>query len=311
MKISRLAWPIIGLVALAISARLLIKEFSSLSFDDVVVSLETIPAHRWIAAVIATIAAYAALAGYDRIALLHLGKKLSWRFVGVASFTAYAISHNIGFSLLSGAVVRYRAYSSQGLSPAEIGVLVALCSFTFIIGTLLLGGLLLVTHPWIVQRFVNVPDGVALMVGVLALCLVAFYVLGSLLHLKPVQIAGFQLVYPRPPIVGRQLVLAPLEIMSAAAIIYFALPIESNPGYVTILGIFIISFSLALASHAPGGLGVLEYVFLSSLDEVDPAHVLAALIIFRVFYLLIPLAISLVVVLLFERRQLLRQAASE
>jgi uncharacterized membrane protein YbhN (UPF0104 family) len=310
LKISRLAWPMVGLCAVAVSGWLLFKEFRSLSFDDVVVSLETVPPERWAAAVIATLAAYVALAGYDRISLLHLGKKLSWRFVGLASFTAYAISHSIGFSLLSGAVVRYRAYTSQGLTPGEVGVLVALCSFTFIIGTLVLGGLLLIAQPEILQRFVAVPNQAALWLGLLALAIVAFYVIGSLLHLKPVHIGGFQLVYPRPPIVVRQLILAPLEIMSAAAIIYFSLPVEGNPGYFTILGIFIISFSLALASHAPGGLGVLEYVFLRSLSEIDPAHVLAALIIFRLFYLIIPLAISLVVVLLFERRQLL-QAPSD
>ena len=57
---------------------------------------------------------------------------------------------------------------------------------------------------------------------------------------------------------------------------------------------------------APGGLGVLEFLFLNGLPEMNPADVLAALIIFCLFYLLIPLALSLVVVVLFERRQLAR-----
>ena len=67
----------------------------------------------------------------------------SWRFVGLASFTTYAIAHNIGASVLSGAVIRYRAYSTKGLSVGEIGVLVAFCSFTFALGVATLGGLLL------------------------------------------------------------------------------------------------------------------------------------------------------------------------
>src|ERR1041384_1476035 len=91
-NISRFVWPIIGICAVGISVWLLVKEFRNLSFDDVVGSLQAIPLHRWLAALAATLAAYAALAGYDRVALLHLGKKLSWRFVAVASFTAYALS---------------------------------------------------------------------------------------------------------------------------------------------------------------------------------------------------------------------------
>src|SRR3546814_11080804 len=61
---------------------------------------------------------------------------LLW-FITICSFTTYALSHNVGASVISGGVVRYRAYSSKGLSGREIGALVAICSFTFVLGTLL------------------------------------------------------------------------------------------------------------------------------------------------------------------------------
>ena len=63
------------------------------------------------------------------------------------------------------------------------------------------------------------------------------------------------------------------------------------------------SFSVALLSHAPGGLGVFEVVFLAGMSHMDPADVLAALLVFRLFYLIIPLLIGLVVVLFFEHSQ--------
>ncbi|MBU3961663.1 MAG: UPF0104 family protein, partial [Alphaproteobacteria bacterium] len=56
-------------------------------------------------------------------------------------------------------------------------------------------------------------------------------------------------------------------------------------------------------SHAPGGLGVLELVFVMGLPEMDQADVIAALLVFRLFYLLIPLAIALLVIPIFERTQ--------
>jgi len=78
------------------------------------------------------------------------------------------------------------------------------------------------------------------------------------------------------------------------------LPAAYNPGYPVVLGVFLASFSLALLSHAPGGLGVLEVSFLAALPEIPASDVLAALIVFRGFYLLLPFALSLIVVLGFE-----------
>ena len=46
----------------------------------------------------------------------------------------------------------------------------------------------------------------------------------------------------------------------------------------------------------------------SALHEVDQADVIAALIIFRIFYLLIPFAVSLLVILGFERSQMAEES---
>ena len=299
-------WPVIGLAAVAFSAWLLIHQLRDISLEDVLRSIEAIPLHRWLLAAAATVAAYVALAGYDRLALMHLRKSVPWRFIVLCSFTTYALAHNIGASVVSGAIVRYRAYSSRGLGAAEIGVLVAFCSFTFALGTMFLGGLLLLIEPELFTRFFeDMPLWMPVSLGALLLVLVALYVLCSWLGFRPMRVRNFEVQYPRLPIVARQLLIAPLELLGAAAIIYFALPASSNPGFLIVLGIFLASFTAALLSHAPGGLGVLEVLFLLALPDVDPADVIAALLVFRLFYLLIPFAVSLVVVVLFERSQLL------
>lgn len=299
----RYFWTVVGLGAVILCGWLLYKEVRGLSIGEVVDSLAAIPPHRWALAVLATLAAYWALAWYDRIALLHLDRKVGWLFITLASFSAYALAHNIGASVFSGAVVRFRAYRTKGLTPAEIGTLIAFCAFTFTLGVVIIGGVLLAGWPHILDRLSDVPEWTGVSTGMLLLAGVALYVLGSWLHFPPFSIAGLHVQYPRLPIVWRQLVVAPLEIAAAAAIIYFALPDSSNPGYIVVLGVFTASFSAALISHAPGGLGVLEVIFVSALPEVDPADVLAALIVFRLFYLIVPLALSLVVVLAFERSQ--------
>ncbi|MCO4316053.1 lysylphosphatidylglycerol synthase domain-containing protein [Phyllobacterium sp. 21LDTY02-6] len=306
MKLKDYAWPAIGLAAVGISVWLLYKELRSISLDDVIDSINAIDAHRWILAALASLVAYAALAGYDRIALLHLRRHISWLFIALCSFTTYALSHNIGASVLSGAVVRYRAYSSQGMSGPEIALLIAFCSFTFMLGVITLAAFVLLIEPELPQRFNDEwPLWFSYAIGGGASAFVLLYVFGSWLKFKPLRIRQFTLEYPRLSVVMQQLVVGPLELIGAAAIIYFTLPAAGNPGFLIILGIFLVSFSAALISHAPGGLGVLELVFLTGLPDMNKADVLAALIIFRLFYLLIPFALSLIVVLFFERSQLL------
>jgi uncharacterized membrane protein YbhN (UPF0104 family) len=307
MKVRNAAWSIFGIGAVAISVFILYQEFRRISFAEVADSLRAITLGNWGLAICATLVAYGALAWYDRIAIQHLGKKVSWLFIALCSFTTYALSHNIGASVISGAVVRYRAYSTRGLTPQEIGLLIIFCSFTFALGTVLMGGFVLTIEPEIVLRLADIPIWISFALGLVLLGLVGLYVLGSWRHFPAWQYKRFTLQYPRLPIVMRQLVAGPLELAAAAAIIYFALPATGNPGYLVILGIFLASFTLALLSHAPGGLGVLEVTFLAALHEMDPNDVLAALIVFRLLYLLVPFAIALVVVLLFERTQLARK----
>ncbi|CCV13157.1 lysylphosphatidylglycerol synthase domain-containing protein [Mesorhizobium sp. STM 4661] len=304
MNWRRYFWPVVGIAAVIFSLLLLWHELRGISIDDVWAGITAIPARGWVLAVLSSVIAYAALAGYDHIALLHIGKKVSWLFVTLCSFTTYALSHNIGGSVFSGAVIRYRAYGTRGLTGQDVGVLVAICWITFVLSTILVSGLVLVFEPEIIDRFSGAPHhGVAIAAGLAMLILVAAYVFGSWLHLRPLKIGGFQLHYPALPIVARQVLIGPIELLAAAAIIFFALPVSDNPGYFVVLGVFLVSFSVAQISHAPGGLGVFEVVFLTGLSDMDPVGVLAALLVFRLFYLIIPLLIALGVVLFFEHSQ--------
>ena len=297
------AWPVIGLGAVAISSWLLFKDLRGLSFASLKSALFSISLARWLLAIGSTSLAYAALAWYDQIALLHLGRRLSWRYVAVASFTAYALAHNIGASVLSGAVVRYRAYSEKGLSVGEIGMLVAFCSFTFALGAATVGGFCLLFHPELAKRFAGAPLWLGQAVAWALVGAPSLYAVGALLHFPPLRIGPFELVYPRPPVAARQLLAGPLELIGASGIIYFALPGATNPGFMIVLGVFVASFSIALISHAPGGLGVLEFTFLKAMPDAPQANVVAALLVFRLLYLILPLMFALIVVLNYERKR--------
>ncbi len=301
---ARFAWPAVGLGAVLLSGALLLHDLRGLAWGDVTRAVAGITAPWWAAAVASTLLAYAALAWYDRIALAYLGFTLPWRFISAVSFTSYALSHTIGFSVFSGAVVRYRAYSAKGLTVAEVGALVAFCSFTFGLGTVLLGGLVLLAVPDALADLIPLPPAALRLLGAAMAGGVALYGLGSLARFEPFKLRGTRVVYPRPEIVGRQLVAGPLELLGAAGIIYCALPAGDSVSFLAVLAVFLFSFSAALLSHAPGGLGVLELVFVTGLPDLPKADVLAALLVFRLLYLIGPFVAGLAAVVAFERARL-------
>lgn len=296
-------WPLVGLATVAFSGFLLFKELRTHSPGEIVDALKAIPPLRWACAILSTGLAYAALAWYDQIALAHLKRRFSWRFVGTVSFVTYAIAHNIGATMFSAALVRYRAYSLKGLSAAEVGVIVAFTSITFTLGALLMGGLTLLARPEVLSRWIAGPRWLSHALAGALLAGPWLYMLGSLLRFRPIKIAGFQLVYPRPPIAARQMIVGPFELIGAAGIIYFALPAATNPGYFAVLGVFLASFTVALISHAPGGLGVLEITFLKAMPDAPATDVIAALLVFRLLYLIVPLIVSLAIVAVYENRR--------
>lgn len=327
-------WPAVGLVAVIWSVELLygklraevatdpaIKaalEAGGLWSDLKVIAgaigqkLVDIPPSGYLLAALSTLFAYWALAWYDRIALIHLNrsKGISWLYVAVCSFVTYALGHNIGASVFSGGLVRYRAYSAKGLTAGEVAVLVALCSFTFAFGTILLTGIVFVLKPEVLAPLAQLGSAfdigpiVTRLIGFLMLGFCIAYTIGSWLHLKPLTFRSFEIVYPRMPIVARQYIAAPLELIGAAGIIYFALPAEGHPGFMLVLGAFLISFSAGLLSQVPGGVGVMEAVFLAVMPGIPATAVFAALLIWRLFYLLIPLALSIPIIIAFEHSQL-------
>ena len=329
-------WPIIGLVAVVWSVELLWSKLKAEAGSDATIEalladaslwqsikiiahrighkIAVIPPEAFFHAALATLVAYAALAWYDRIALIHLGKEkgISWFYISLCSFVTYALSHNIGASVFSGGMVRYRAYTAKGLTTAEVAVLVALCSFTFAFGTIFMMGLVLIYEPQILHplermsKWFAITDNTARWIGVGMLAFVALYTIGSWLQFKPLKIGKLEIIYPRLPIVFRQYLAAPLELAGAAGIIYFALPDQGNPGFLIVLGAFLLSFSAGLLSQVPGGVGVMEAVFLAVMPTVPAPAVFAALLIWRLFYLILPLVFSLPIVLAFERAQLKR-----
>lgn len=325
VKINQYLWPVFGVIVMLFSGHMLYHEFHNphsqlfhLSWSELSLRLQQISYNSWISASICTAAAYAALAGYDRIALEHLHRKISWWFIAICSFSAYALSHSIGASVFSGAAIRYRAYSSRGLSGPEVAILVGFCSLTFALGVIILTAMILLFKPDIVcliqpylehifhrtftESYLRIAS---LVIGLILTSLILLYIAGSWLQLRPLKIGkNIQIAYPSLPIVFKQLSIGPLELLGSAGIIYFTLPASLHTNFVIVLAAFLASFTIGILSNAPGGgLGVFEIIFIHLVPNIDVRDLLVSLIVFRFLYLIIPLIISLFFVAIFEIQQ--------
>lgn len=307
-----MVWPAIGVLAIVVSFWLLAQELRDMSWEALWSSVGALESWHWWVIALCTVGCYVTLAFYDHIALEHLGRRLNFVFVAMCSLTTYAVAHNIGASVFTGAVVRYRAYTSKGLSGAEVGIIVSFCTFTFALGVMVLLGTAFFLTPELDARFADyIAPEVLRWIAFGLLLLVALYLVGSALKLPPLRIHKFEIAYPRLSIAIQQVIVAFVEQLFAAAIVYFALPEAGNPGYMVVMGVFVMAFVVALASHAPGGLGVFELAMITGLPEFRPETVLAAMIIFRLFYFILPLLIGLVTIGVFERHEFLRAKRRE
>jgi phosphatidylglycerol lysyltransferase len=304
--------PLIGILLFAVAAWVLHRELEQVQYGDIVAALRGLTLRAELLALFFMAANYLILTGCDLLAFVYIGKWVApWR-VMAASFVGYAISNNVGFTLLSGTSARYRFYSRWGLTPGDLSRVVVFYTGTFWVGLLLLGGWTLAFHPHPALVAI-VPEAVIRGSGALLLLMATTYALAPFFRRAPVRIWSFEIPIPPPRLVFGQFALSTLDWVLAASIFYALLP-PGGPGFGQVLGAFLASQLLALVSHVPGGLGVFEGTMLLLLGAQVPTEtLLGSLILFRIVYYLIPLALALLILLgdeVRQRRQRVRQLGS-
>ena len=292
-KLLRSLPAILGVLLLCGAVYVVQKEFRHLKIADISKALDAIPRWALVVSFCWTVLSYGVLTFYDRLGTMYAGHKVSYGRVAFASFCAYALSHNLGFAAVSGAAVRYRLYAHWGLSPLQIGKVVAFCSLTFTLGAGVLGGLILFTEPQAVPFFGNaLPLPLLYGIGALLWALVAGYVLISK-FLGKFQMFGHEVELPHWKMALVQVVLATVDVAVTAAIMHALLPPTAGLNYLRFLGVYLASYTAGLAASVPGGLGVFDTAMLLGLSPyLEPPQIIGAIVVFRLYYYIIPLFLA-------------------
>ncbi len=269
------------------------RAFRHLRLDAIGRALDAIPPRALGLAFLFTILSYAGLTIYDRLGTIYAGRKVGYVRVAFASFCAYALSHSLGFAAVSGAAVRYRLYAQWGLTPGQIARVVAFCSLTFGLGGMVLGGAILFIEPGAVPYFgAHVPWGVFYGFGALLWGIVAGYV-GLARLMGTIRLFGHAIELPGFRMALAQVALATADVALTATIFWVLVPHAPGLTWLIFLGIYVGAYTAGLAANVPGGLGVFDSAVLFGLAPyLPPPRIVAAIVVFRLYYYVIPLLLA-------------------
>jgi phosphatidylglycerol lysyltransferase len=299
-RILKLLGLAVGLLVFGLAAFLLYRELRTFHPRQIVDDLRSLPLSSVLLAVAAMILSYLAATAYDWLGTRFISRPMGWRKTAPVTVAAISIGNAAGFGVLTGGSIRYRFYSSWGLSASEIARIVGFCTLSLWIGFFLLGGVFFTVEPVALPAALHVSFLSARPVGVVLLAVVAAY---ALLNVLPgrheLRLGRFTLALPGPGLIAPQLAAAAADWLFASFTLYAVLSAQVTVAWPEFMGIYFIALLAGAVSQVPGGLGVFETVFVVLLSAPAPT-VLGAILVYRAIFDLVPLAAGLVVLLVRE-----------
>ncbi len=273
---------------------------SQTSYGAVVAALGAVPPSRVALALAATAASYLALTGYDVCALRYAGATLPYRVVAATSFIAYALSNSIGLGVLTGGGVRMRLYGAAGVDPGRISLAIAFAAMAFGMGTVAVGTLGLVWSAPAAAPLLGISAATLRWVAA-AVAAGGALALLALHRRRGRSVLGVRV--PSAALTVRVLLFAMVDMTASATVLWLLLP-AGAVGFPLLVSCYAVAVLAGVLSHVPGGLGVLEAVMLTALGGAVPTHdVVAALVLNRVVYYLVPLLLGLLMLAAQELRR--------
>jgi uncharacterized membrane protein YbhN (UPF0104 family) len=174
-RIKKMLAPVIGLVLFVAALYILQSKLRQVHFHEVLSYLRSIPLGHIVQALAFTLLSFSALAGNEALLFRVIGRKQPLDRTVFPSFISNAVSHSVGYALLSGGSLRLWFYTSMGISLADISLLVALLAVFFWLGFFFLSGISFVIDPLPVPPSLHLPMATVRPLGFLFLLLVAVF----------------------------------------------------------------------------------------------------------------------------------------
>jgi glycosyltransferase 2 family protein len=295
-----------SLTIVAVSAIALYKLLHGIDVRSFVAALRAQSPHRLLLAGGFVAASYLMLTCYDVFALHAIGRNaIPYRAAALASFTSYTIGHNVGATIFTAGIIRYRVYAFWGLRTRDIAAIAFITSLTYWLGNALVLGVGLSSVPDAVGALDRLPAAGNRLIGLALLIGLAGYFLWLFPAPRRIGRSHWQIVIPSPRSTLVQISIASLDLVFVGLAMYVLLPAQPALDFLHLLTIFATALLIGVASHAPGSLGVMEAVMLVGLPQFKKEELLACLLTFRLLYFVLPFAVAVLLLGLRECRKVL------
>jgi uncharacterized membrane protein YbhN (UPF0104 family) len=236
---------------------------------------------------------YGSLTLYDLLALRTIGRDdVPYRIAAIASFTSYPIAHGVGAVAFIAPIIRYRIYSPSGLSVFDVANISFLTGLTFWLGNVTALGGSLFCEPSAIGLINYLPPQLNRMLATALLLGVLAFLIWTWILPRSFGTRRWPVRLPSGPVVLLQITIGVFDLGAAALAMYVLLPSDMNVGLFRLTAVFIAATLLGFASHSPAGLGVFDAAILIGL-EGDREGLVAALLMFRLLYHLLPFVLAL------------------
>jgi phosphatidylglycerol lysyltransferase len=283
--------PGVSLLIFAGVAFALRRELEQFRLSGVIRHLREIPESALALATACTAVSYWLLGFYDVLALRYLGRQLPYGRTLFTAFIAYAFGHNFGIAAFTGGAVRYRLYSSAGLSGADVATVAGFCTVTTAIGLAALAGVSFAFAPHQGVSPPHLNHHIVQALGALLLVLIGAYALWSVVGPREIELRGWALRAPSPAVALPQIVLAVVDLGLSALVLWLLLP-PGSVGLLLFIGAYSTAITAGVVSHVPGGLGVFESLIVLALPGVPADQLLGSLLAWRAIYYVLPLLVA-------------------
>jgi uncharacterized membrane protein YbhN (UPF0104 family) len=284
------------LVLAAIAVFVFWRELHGLSLAQIIGAIAQWSPARLALALMLVSSSYLMLVLNEQVGLRWAGARVKLLSGMTASFIAHALANNLGMGVLAGGALRVSVFTRYGVGLVQVAKITAYGTSTFSLGVATLGGVSLLRATDATLAVLHLEPNVGHLVGVLLLLAPCAYVAACAFAPQGMTILGHEFRPPRAKIALVQIGFGMVDVALGGGLFWILLG-PSAPHYTAFLTAYLISLTTGLLSGVPGGVGVFESGMLLLLPTVDRGVVAAALLGYRLFYYLTPLALALVLLL--------------
>jgi uncharacterized membrane protein YbhN (UPF0104 family) len=167
---------------------------------------------------------------------------------------------------------------------------------TFWLGNAVILGLSVAVRPDAASAINSMPVELNRAAALAALIAVVAYLWWISAKPRKIGLNDFAVTLPGLGLTLLQIAIGVIDLTLCSLAMFLLMPDQPQIAFLPLLVIFVISTLLGFASHSPSGLGVFDAAMLVALQQFETSQLIASLLLFRLLYYILPLAVALITI---------------